>query len=239
MLLNNGLTLRYRRFKAYHEHTYPISFFLLGVGNFILQVAAVGALFLCLVMLVAKISNGDKPRLLANSSSDQTIDRQSRVLADTSVADVIPASQILKSVEQNSKAAIENPLQQIVSARAIESSIDDPVRAIYDHEWILARPEQHFVIQLASSPRFEKLLDFSRELGGEELVSIFPFKVSSSGDLVYGISTGEFPTLQKAMDAVDGFSKKTTRYSPWIRKVSDLQKDINSVSSGEKSTQQQ
>jgi len=62
MLTNNGLTLRYRRFRAHHEHTYPIAFFLLGVIKFVLEIAAICFVFLSLVMLMSKVSDeGSRP----------------------------------------------------------------------------------------------------------------------------------------------------------------------------------
>lgn len=253
-MLFAGLTIRYRRFKAHHEHTYPISFFLIGVGKFTLEMALLCFVFLNLILFVMKVSSGEKPGLLADAArpdSQQVVSVSDTVVVPVKqvvqvhpaeIPDVISAaspSAFGRASEPNDVsitvapadqlASSENTLQKIVIARSKEGSGEGQIAAIYDQEWILARPAEYFVIQLASSPRLDKLVDFSAELEGSKMISIYPFKVLASDELLYGISVGEFPTLQHAVDAVDGFPKTARRYSPWVRKLSDVQKDINSV----------
>jgi septal ring-binding cell division protein DamX len=290
-LLDAGLTVRYRRFRARHEHTYPITFFLLGLGKFLLEIALLGVACVCLFMLALKVAGGKSGFIAANDSTLSVEQPVSVMTAEAESTDVLRADASFAAVSaaervstkalsgaqfaeqslvrgapvvqanittevvspvsipasENSGAAdtvsglsetknvavvsdIDDTLQQkVVVARSKEGADSDQIASIYDHEWVLSRPRNHYVIQLASSPRLDKLLEFSRELDDESTVAVFPFKVSSSQELLYGVAVGEYATVRQAMEAVANYPDSTKRYSPWVRRLADLQKEIKSI----------
>lgn len=234
-LFESPLTIRYQQFKAYHELSYPITFFLMGLCKFVLEIALLCGLLFGLVTLVGKLSSGGQPEMLGNMQSGLAASQQ----VSNESSPVLPAERALLKAEastqsllarNNRETATEASAQQkIVVARAKDGLVNESVPAVFNEEWILTRPPQHYVIQLASSPRLDKLLEFSRVLDSENPISIFPFKVSASDELLYGISTGEYSSLDQAMLAVELYPSEARRYQPWVRRLSDLQKDINGV----------
>ncbi len=256
-LFDSGLTHRYRRFRAHNEHTYPVSFFMIGLLKFLGEIALVGVVLLSLIALVMKVSGRDDSAFLAAENQDTTVEILHSVAGAPVESPVGPARQIAQadplhlqtppqsssnsdtaepdtltgypvSADEQGLPVSEKVIRTVVTAKLKEGVVEGETASIFDHEWILARPGQHFVIQLAASDNLDKLLDFSSELEDDK-ISIYPFKVTANKETMYGVSVGEYATIDQAMDAVRQFPPSVKRYNPWVRKVAAVQKQILSV----------
>ena len=115
----------------------------------------------------------------------------------------------------------------VATASPIQAISGSPeVSRIVNQQWILEQSSDKFTIQFGTSPDSELLLEFVPLIATGSPVSIFPFKRTPSGRLVFGISTGLYSTLEEAATAVNTMPAAAQEFDPWIRPLGQLKRDI-------------
>lgn len=99
---------------------------------------------------------------------------------------------------------------------------------VVDENWVLAQ-KAGFVVQISSSAQSGRIRELAYQLTELEHVAIYPFKVSASGQQVYGLSAGHYPTYMLAVKSLENLPKEVRPVEPWIRSVSEIKRAIKSV----------
>ncbi|OED40023.1 hypothetical protein AB833_12605 [Chromatiales bacterium (ex Bugula neritina AB1)] len=202
---------KYRVFRAYNKYSYPFLFFLIGSGKTIAQIGMVAAA----VWFAYPVADN-----FLNSSS-----------TSVSVA-AAPASTPLDHAITSDKIEIPAVANNIISSGSgsgklgkLNSSQNTPLSAkrMFDLD-----PEQ-YTIQFESSPDKDLLFESAEAFASEFPIIVFPFKKTPSDRLVYGYSSGVYSSLESALSAIEMMPGKIRALNPWVRPISDIQKQITAT----------
>ena len=117
----------------------------------------------------------------------------------------------------------ESNVESLLSSSPVTETV------LFDEAWVMSLDRDKFTVQLGTSPDLDKLVAFAREVFASEQAHVFPFRVSSIGNPIYGLAFGEHADLQAARDAVAQFPAAYRQYDPWIRPVGLLQDQIQAA----------
>lgn len=129
------------------------------------------------------------------------------------------------SSEETLRAPAVSEVQPVLSGPQVSESV------LFDEAWLMSLDRDKFTVQLGTSPELDKLVAFAREVFAAEQAHIFPFRVSSIGNPIYGLAFGEHVDLQAAQEAVALFPAAYRQYDPWIRPVGQLQDQVQDTRS--------
>lgn len=151
---------------------------------------------------------------------------------DALLAEVIKAEAWLRQKKQQTKrleARVERARQLLRSAETNTAEQQEPKTRLLTGEWVQQQPENHFVVQIASSTNFELLQDYATRNPLTAPLAIYPYKVSKTGNVVYGLSTGLFIDRQDAMNELPRLTEISKRHGVWVRKIADLKTNLASL----------
>lgn len=142
---------------------------------------------------------------------------------------VSPSNSVVK-INRNEKTDPDSAkqLSAAESSPTLSTSTADRRANIVDEKWVLAQ-KAGFVVQISSSAQSGKIRELAEQLTELEPVVIYPSKVSASGQRIYGLSVGYYPTYMLAAKSFGDLPKELQSVKPWIRSISEIQKAIKSV----------
>lgn len=198
---------QYRRENPYNN---PVLFWFLDCIDATLKFAIVGG-----AMVAVYLSMTGESGILSNaiSASDQVQKTTPVSLADSALQTTVIAA------SANLKPAVTEATSQKVSARTLL----DNKHAV---QWIKSLPESHYVIQYAASTDKGTLIAFANAHLQKGAV-IYPFKITTGNNAMYGVASGLYDSLHAALLAIDKLPVSLQQHSPWVRPVSELQSDVS------------
>ena len=233
----------YRRYRFERRYDSPLFFFVLDFTIGLIQILAVVGFFLIIWVIASRYTD------TSTSTQPQTTE-SAQVISDTKTGtrEVIPAVAVaaqsasvepseeqtnaLQQVPEIALAAnndikpIDNkPIVQTESVQHQDEAID--VSTIVNHEWVLEQSSDKFTIQFRSSRDVEILREFAPSITSETTVSIFPFKKTNNGQMVFGIATGLYESLEEAAAAIETMAPAAQEFGPWIRPLDELQREVS------------
>lgn len=191
-----NLTRHYREYRLYNRNRHSLLFFCADVLVVGFQV--------CLLAL---------PALLIMTAPNQA--ELAKSTSKNSVASVITTEEFTKAVIV---PASLNPIQK--------KATEYPALELDKNDGLWVEPDKDsFTIQLGSSSDKKQLLDQARALPqrNNEPVFIYPYKTTRSGKTVYGLSLGEFDSLELAFQASQKLAPEVRKFGVWVRPLAELQ----------------
>lgn len=191
-----------------------------------------------LIKVKSSAATADKTPAATNTITPATIlNTQQKLQAELSKAEQVLASkkQQTKQLEKKIKDA-----KALLKTQATErpnksdnftagfDSLKVATGGFLDDKWLKTQASSQFVIQLASSSDYNALVRYVKELPVIP-VAIYPYKISQQGAVVYGVSTGLYPSSEQALQGIAKLSKKAKINSPWVRNIGDVKAQILSL----------
>ena len=223
----------YRRVRFDRRYDSPLFFFLLDLTIGLIQILAIAALLMILWIIGSRFVGAP------NSSTSQTTPTASVVAEEkTGTPAMIPAvaeatqtdKLQLKTVEPKleNAPAISNEVKPVVkleSDQQASNKTDVPV--IVNEQWVLEQSSDNYTIQFRTSSDAEILRQFAPDIGSQTTLSIFPFKKSTDGEVIFGIATGLYENMEDALAAIEVMAPAAQEFGPWIRPLNVLQSEIS------------
>ncbi len=92
--------------------------------------------------------------------------------------------------------------------------------------WIMSLPSEEYIIQFASTPDEQAIIEFS-QLNLQQDAVIYPFRRTPSGRPVFGIAhMATYLSLESAQQAIEELPLYLQQSDPWIRPVNTIQNAI-------------
>jgi len=151
---------------------------------------------------------------------------------DALLAEVLKAEAYLQQKKQQTKRLEERVERARQLLRAAETDMAEREKTgtqILTEQWIQQQPENHFVVQIASSSDSELLQDYAGRNPLHTPLAIYPYKINKTGNVVYGLSTGLFIDRQDAMTELPRLNKISKRHGVWVRKISDIKTALRAL----------
>ena len=130
-------------------------------------------------------------------------------------------------VEEVTEPVIEAPVEEVAKETitpAADMTVDES-GMIRRESWILAQNPEHFTLQIMS---FTQELGVAKSLAKiEEKGQFFYFKYIKDGKTWYRLGHGVYPDRAAATEAVKSLPDELGKVEPWIRRMGDLQKEVN------------
>ncbi|OED35615.1 hypothetical protein AB833_29460 [Chromatiales bacterium (ex Bugula neritina AB1)] len=169
---------------------------------------------------------GNKPQPLEITPFDNTTKQLSASvnLSDQSIIE--RRSPVVITTETNRPAEI----QPVPSTDNATANSELPGTKVLDEGWLLQQPHNHFVIQLASSSDIVLLEQYAKDIRIPAPAVIYPFKQANTQNTLYGLSTGNYSSLDQASKAVAALDTELQKFGAWIRQVSTLQQLVGEYS---------
>lgn len=144
---------------------------------------------------------------------------------------VLKAETLLREKKQQTRRLEEKVESARNLLRTSEMNLPSSITEleIYNAEWMLELPEDHYVVQIASATEQQTLLQYAADKSFNAPLAIFPFKVNKNGELVYGLSTGLFIEKDDATTELPMLSKISTQHGVWVRKVAEIKQQLVSL----------
>ena len=100
------------------------------------------------------------------------------------------------------------------------------------NDWIMARNPRHYTLQLAGMKRERSVKRFIEEHPTEKAIGYY--HGLRKGMEWYGVIHGEFATMKQAKAAARELKAELGIDQPWIRRIREIQKSIQSLQAGKK-----
>lgn len=200
-----------RRYRREHPYSHPLLFLFVDMAD-----SSLKFLITCGVIYGAyfAVSNSEPETntLLANNS----------VTVETPVAETIQKSDTYElttivSASSSEQSAVETHHQYNDSKTLLDNEVG--IR------WIEGLPESHYVIQFATSVNKTELIEFATNHLKKGAV-IYPFKLTSDQNAMYGLASGLYDSMQTALQAIDKMPEPVTQHRPWVRPVTTLKRAV-------------
>ena len=199
------------------------------------------------IMAVAKAENTQHQITPAPSQSQTTEPASVRPDNETDRPEMIPAVAVAtQSAVAQSDVEQKNALPQVAENVLVTNNDSKPViqpepepepdqhqnnvtdiSTIVNQEWVLEQGSDDFTIQFRTSTDAELLRQFAPVIASENPISIFPFKKTNDGRLVFGIATGLYESMEEALAAIETMTPAAQKFGPWVRPLDELQREIN------------
>ena len=209
-----------RRYKKEYPYSYPALFFFLEMADSLIKLSLIAALLFGGYVAFNRYNQPVSP-----DTALQTI----------AAADEQPASAqsdfnpIL--AERPTEAPADRPSEPAKLA-VIETAPEKPLPQILDGNqaigWIQQQVSSYYLIQFASSPDKDALLEFARDNLTTPSV-LYPYKRTPTNRPVYGVASGLHSSMESAQQSLSQLPPELQSYDPWIRPVDKLQRDITST----------
>ncbi len=200
------LTERYRIFRAHHKYSYPFLFMVIGTIKALGEIALVAGV-LWITFPMAHDFFNPKPEA---STSTYTSEVQS--------------TENLLAISSAPEGVIEIEIPAV--APPDPTTAAPALKRIREATWMFKQDADKFTIQFGSSVDKEKLRMSALELSDDSVIILFPFKRNANDRTVYGFTSGIYDTVDQAALAIAGMPASIREFSPWIRPVDTLQKQI-------------
>ncbi len=161
------------------------------------------------------------PRVAAVSTA-ATVDTGALVAAVTPAVESNVDDPLIRPLEPGDPVASE------VRSAAVSASIPvEPGTTVEDRDnnWILAQPEDSFLIQIGSTANRPFLVRFAQQFN-DYPTSIYLFRLRRAARNEYGLSVGIFPDKLSAEAALAALPQQARRYGAFVRDVESVQKQI-------------
>ena len=224
----------FRRFRNTIRFHFPFLWFLI---NFIIGLAKISAPFLLIALfwqygaqlssLPSKLFDSSSQNVTANQFTTET---EIVAVAKGEPAPGHPSIQNETAKQKGSSTTTSN------ASNASNAKSGDQTRSesestsrIVNQQWVFDQRSEEFTVQFGTSPNSELLLEFVPAISSGSPISIYPFKKTPSGRLVFGIATGLYSTLEEAAAAIEAMPPAAQEFGPWIRPIGELQTDIRNT----------
>ena len=97
---------------------------------------------------------------------------------------------------------------------------------IYGENWLLDQDSSYYTLQVLGVRNEEFILDFIKRHQLLQKKSVAYYKTVYKGKNWYPLLYGVYPTKSEATEAVKELPEKVQKSIPWIRKVSEVQKEV-------------
>lgn len=218
----------YRRARFEKRYDSPLLFLVVDFAIGMVKLILVICLLLIIWVIASRYTGTPNPSLTqstdsANIGGGNEIKSPDMISARAEATQVRVASQI----QEHSPATSEEdkPVFQLGSRRLQSDKTN--VLTIVNQQWVLEQSSDIYTIQFRTSPDAEILRQFAPDIGSETPVSIFPFKKSADGQVVFGIASGLYENMQDAKAAIEIMTPAAREYGPWIRPLDVLQREIS------------
>ncbi|OED41137.1 hypothetical protein AB833_10285 [Chromatiales bacterium (ex Bugula neritina AB1)] len=137
---------------------------------------------------------------------------------------VTPADTVLSSsTQERVEPAVDSA--QSTPTPLLAADLDDR-----DGEWLLAQPEESYLIQIGSTANRPFLVNFARQFTDtDHPTALYLFRLRRAERNEYGLSVGIFPDQLTAEAALEAMSDKARRYGAYVRDVKSVQQQIRDV----------
>ncbi len=201
-----------KRYKREYPYSYPVLFFFLELADSVAQLAIVGLLllggYLGYKHYSQPLADSGIPTLPANLETP--------TLVETSSIDLQPVA---------SNVPVDNSILTPEDQRKIDLSASVVLEGSDAVKWINQQQNSDYLIQFASSPDREALLEFAR-LNIQTVAVLYPYKRTPSNRPVYGLASGVHPSLDSAQQSITRLPQALQSQEPWIRPLGQLQTEI-------------
>lgn len=181
-------------------------------------------------------------------SGNRVASLQAAELPVSSLSSVKPS--FAASVTQGSQTAVETPIpstpvehvESLQSESALsgepasnEAATLEPMQVneepdgsleLLDENWIKKISGEFFTLQVGTSTSRSKLADFAQALPGDTPVMVYFHRINENDERVFALSVGLYKSRSSARAALAELPGELTRFKPWIRRVSELQKAL-------------
>ncbi|MEJ2142980.1 MAG: SPOR domain-containing protein [Gammaproteobacteria bacterium] len=124
--------------------------------------------------------------------------------------------------QQAAKQGIAEAYNQLQN-KAIASAAGTHIRLEYGpEEWVKIQKDTHYTLQLASSTNKKLIEKYYNEnqLRGKAGY----YRNQRKGEDWYALVYGSYPSINEANEAVSSLPENLRKWSPWVRKVKDIQR---------------
>ncbi len=139
----------------------------------------------------------------------------------------------VKRRQHDDQAVLSKPSQQDEDSLSVVTNTksSNPKREseLFDSEWILNQNTNNFTIQLASSNDRAKLKNYALDLPVTIPLVIYPSRISTDGNITYGLSAGVFKSNEEALSALATLPEALGEYGLWVRKIADISTQISAL----------
>lgn len=202
-----------RRYRKMHPYSFPLLFTLLDAAESMVKFIFILAIGLVGYVLFKNWTTpeGPTPDVAAQQAP-------ALVVADQNNFEPQPVEFTQWEAPLNSTTV------PAVSTAPVESS-----RILADQqgvEWISQLRPSEYIIQFASTPDEQAILEFTRQYLATGAV-IYPFKRTPSGRPIFGVATQSvYASLDAAKQAIEKMPAPLRESRPWIRPVNQLQQAV-------------
>ncbi|MEM7257619.1 MAG: SPOR domain-containing protein [Pseudomonadota bacterium] len=205
-----------RRYRRDHPYSHPFLFLVVDVFDSLLQILLVCGVIYAGYHVVANSTNKNETVVESTPPMDQSVPLvvdNSQGVIETSVieAKVINASSVTTTSEASNSPSTTD------ATRLLDG--------IHGIRWVNSLPTSHYTIQFAASIDKEALIEFADEHLTRGAV-IYPFKLTNNNEPMYGVASGLYDSLYSAMQAIDKLPAPLQQHGPWVRPVTELQKQV-------------
>lgn len=210
-----------KNYRRAHPYSHPVLFFCLDFAISSMQIVFVCALIYTGYRAIqppslnsAKVVSANNTESAATLQSTPLIDVEATGPLKTTVipasATVVPSSRSNLSTQQSGYAGGD-------SKRLLDGK--------FAARWIMSLPDSQYIIQYAASTDKVLLKKFANT-HLQNGAAIFPFKITSDNQTMYGVASGLYDSLNGALSAIDHLPDALKRHSPWVRPVINLKKQV-------------
>jgi len=131
------------------------------------------------------------------------------------------------------KTLANNELLADVQTQATQADValdlEKKTKQIVGRSWLIDLDPNRFIIQLASSPDRDLLLEFANELDTSEPIAIYEYRKKQSGNPIFGLASGVYADLDAGLTQVELLPEVNRRFDPWVRPVQDVQQGLTNA----------
>lgn len=213
---------------------------LIGIAKLILVVALVASIWLVHKRLPKNtLSALSASQSVTAASTGISIDPLQRIPAASKTVPQSPDPSLFVPKDSESvfvalQSANPASVQLIGSAVGFSRTSADNNAIVNSHtlldaSWILRLNPSAHIIQIGASTDLSSLKKFIPKSNTEDLIAVYTYTQTLSGNPVYGIATGVYESNEAASLAAEHISAQSESYLPWIRQVADLAAEIEKM----------
>lgn len=124
---------------------------------------------------------------------------------------------------------IEKPQIKPPPIKPVVAKKETKKNTIYRESWLLDQDSSYYTLQVLGVRNEESLLDFIKRHQLLQIKNVAYYKTAYKGKRWYPLLYGVYPTKSEAADAVKELPDKVQKSIPWIRKMSAVQKEVQTA----------
>ena len=187
----------------------------------------------------SKFSEEDIPETSEDTPETETLETEtsqsptSILPAEKSIESITPAEKPVESITpaekpiEIAKAPEPPPVPKpVVESETAAEKENAEKQTVYREDWLLSRQSSDFTIQILGVRTEKRLLDFINKNLTSEPTDIAYYKTRYKGKDWYPLLFGVYTTKKEAYSAMKLLPPDIQKASPWIRKMSVIQRSI-------------